>query len=420
MNIPDQPPAPSLQPPLYVAIDLGTTTLSGSIIDSSGAVLAVANALNPQQALGVDILTRLNAALNGQGKKLQDLLVKQLHRLVARLLDIADRLPEDVISIAVAGNPGMSCLLRNEPVDVLLFPPHKPPCRKLLRISPAEIDIGLHGQMELLPPVSGFVGGDLVACLLAVADQKPGTLMVDLGTNAELAVWDGRHWLVASAAAGPAFEAGNISSGMLHSEGAVTDVRLAGDRLELTVTGGGQPRGLCGSGLVALVAAARRGGLIDASGRILSADEVETNLNRYLVEKDGHSAIRFYRDVSAALLLTQQDLRSLQLAKAAVHAGVRVLLEKTGIPAAEVERVCLTGALGTSLSQDALKRVALLPEPMLDKTSFIASGVLTGLQAYLMEKDRQKRLDDMVATLQPFPLSGTPAFEKHFLDCLGF
>ena len=415
-------PAPSPQSPASasIAIDLGTTSLSASMIDSSGAVLATAKALNPQQELGVDILARLDAARNGQGKKLQDLLVKQLHSLVARLLDIAGRLPEDVVGIAAAGNPGISCLLRNAPVDALLFPPHKTPFKNLQKISPAEIDVGLSARMELLPSVSGFVGGDLVACLLAIADQKPGTLMIDLGTNAELAVWDGRRWLVASAAAGPAFEAGNISAGMLHSAGAVTDVRLDGDRLKLTVADGGQPCGLCGSGLVALVAAARRGGLIEASGRILSADEVETNLRRYLVDQDGQSAIRFYRDVSAELLLTQEDLRSLQLAKAAVHAGVCVLLEKTGIPVAAVERVCLTGALGTSLRPDALKRVALLPEPMLDKTSFMANGVLAGLQAYLMEKDRHRRLDDLVATLQPFPLSGTPAFEKHFLDCLGF
>lgn len=415
-------PAPSPQSPTSasIAIDLGTTTLAGSIIDSSGAVLATAKTLNPQQELGVDILTRLNAALNGQGKKLQDLLIEQLRQLVARLLDIAGRLPEDVAGIAVAGNPGMSCLLRNAPVDALLFPPHKPPGKKRLQISPAEIDIGLSARMELLPPVSGFVGGDLVACLLAIADQKPGTLMIDLGTNAEIALWDGQRWLVASAAAGPAFEAGHTSAGMLHSAGAVAGVCLAGDRLELTVAGGGQARGLCGSGLVALVGEARRGGLIDASGRILSADEVETNLRRYLVDKDGHSAICFYRDVSTELLLTQEDLRSLQLAKAAVHAGVCVLLEKTGIPVAAVERVCLTGALGTSLRPDALKRVALLPEPMLDKTSFMANAVLTGLQAYLTVNDRQRRLDDLVTTLQPFPLSGTPAFEKHFFDCLGF
>ncbi len=106
----------------------------------------------------------------------------------------------------------------------------------------------------------------------------PGTLLIDLGTNAELALWDGHRWWVTSAAAGPAFEGGNISCGMVMAEGAVTDVRLAGDRLRLTVAGGGEARGLCGSGLAALVAAARQGGLIDATGRILAVDEVETNL----------------------------------------------------------------------------------------------------------------------------------------------
>jgi uncharacterized 2Fe-2S/4Fe-4S cluster protein (DUF4445 family) len=207
---------------------------------------------------------------------------------------------------------------------------------------------------------------------------------------------------------------------MLHAEGAVTDIHLEGDRLELTVAGGGQPLGLCGSGLAALIAAARLGGLIETSGRILSPDDVETNLRSYLVEKDGAMGICFYRDASGELLLTQEDLRSLQLAKAAVHAGVRVLLEKTGIPVGAVKRVMLAGALGTSLSPDALKRVALLPEPMLDKTSFMANAVLAGLQVYLVGKDRQQRLDGLVAKLQPFPLSGTPAFEKYFLACAGF
>ncbi len=422
MNMINQPPSPSPQPlaSAFISLDLGTTTLSGAMIDATGRVLATAMALNPQLELGVDILARLNAALNGQGERLQALLVNELRRLVSLLLDESGRSPEDVIGIAAAGNPGISCLLRNLPVDPLLFPPHKPPFRDLVRISPDEIDIGLSRHMELLPLVSGFVGGDLIACLLAMGDQKPGTLLIDLGTNAELALWDGRRWLVTSAAAGPAFEGGNISSGMIHSERAVTDVHLVGDRLELTVAGGGQPRGLCGSGLVALIAAARQGGLIDETGRILSPDEVETNLSRYLVEKDGAMAICFSRTVAGELLLTQVDLRGLQLAKGAVHAGASVLLEQTGIPAGDIEQVFLTGALGTSLSVDTLKMVALLPEPMLDKTSFMANGVLAGLQAHLMGNERQKRLDRLVAKIQPFPLSGTPAFEKHFLTALNF
>jgi uncharacterized 2Fe-2S/4Fe-4S cluster protein (DUF4445 family) len=268
--------------------------------------------------------------------------------------------------------------------------------------------------------ISGFVGGDLIACLLALKDVPPGTLLVDIGTNAELALWDGSCWWVTSAAAGPAFEGGNIGTGMVMADGAVTDVQLDGDHLQLTVSGGGPPCGLCGSGLAALVAVARQGGLVDATGRILSADEVETNLGRYLVERGGSWAIRFHRSATGELLLTQEDLRNFQLAKGAVQSGVRVLLERGGFTPESSSQVLVTGALGTALPVEILKRVALLPEPMLDKTSFIANGVLAGLQAYLTAADGQRLLAELTSKIQPFPLSGTPAFERLFLAALEF
>ncbi len=180
------------------------------------------------------------------------------------------------------------------------------------------------------------------------------------------------------------------------------------------------PRGLCGSGLAALVAAARHGGLIDVTGRILSADEVETNLGRYLVEQDSAWSIRFHRDASGELLLTQSDLRNFQLAKGAVRAGAEVLLGRAGFTPEGVSQVLVTGALGTALPVEVLKRVALLPEAMLDKTSFIANGVLAGLQEYLIATDGQQQLADLINVMQPFPLSGTPVFERHFLAALEF
>jgi uncharacterized 2Fe-2S/4Fe-4S cluster protein (DUF4445 family) len=180
----------------------------------------------------------------------------------------------------------------------------------------------------VFPLATGFVGGDLIACLVGLQNVLAGTILVDLGTNAELALWDGDRWWVTSAAAGPAFEGGNIGSGMIMADGAVIDVRLVDDRLQLTVAGKGTPRGLCGSGLAALVAVARQGGLIDTTGRILAADEVETNLGRYLVEQGGAWSICFHRDAGGELLLTQDDVRNFQLAKGAVRAGIDVLLEK--------------------------------------------------------------------------------------------
>jgi uncharacterized 2Fe-2S/4Fe-4S cluster protein (DUF4445 family) len=429
----------------HIALDLGTTTLAGRLLAPTGEVLAEKQIVNPQHKYGADILMRLQNAHDGDGKELQSLLVSGLRSLVAELVDWADCIPDDITSVAAAGNPGMSCLLRNLPVSSLLFPPHKPPYKALARISDDEIDLGFLSPLELFPLASGFVGGDLVAVLLGVemltcaarvdslnrfssstvqrfnnSTVLPGTLLIDIGTNAELALWDGERWWVTSAAAGPAFEGGNIGTGMIMADGAVTDIRLPEDRLQLVVAGGGQPRGLCGSGLAALVAVARQAGLIDTTGRILAADEVETNLNRYLVKHEGLWAILFHRDSTGELLLTQDDLRNFQLAKGAVRAGTQVLLEMGGFAPEDVSQVLVTGALGTALPVEILKRVALLPEPMLDKTSFIANGVLAGLQAYLTATDGQQRLADLMNTIQPFPLSGTPAFERFFLAALDF
>jgi uncharacterized 2Fe-2S/4Fe-4S cluster protein (DUF4445 family) len=370
--------------------------------------------------MGADILTRLQQAQAGEGRQLQHLVIQGLRKLVGQLLEDAGGTIDDIVSAAAAGNPGMSCLLLNLPVSSLLSPPYKLPFRQRAIIAVDEIDHGMPLALQLFPSITGFIGGDLVACLLALGSCAPATLLIDIGTNAELALWDGTRWWVTSAAAGPAFEGDNIGTGMILAAGAVTDVCLADDRLLLSVAEQNTPRGLCGSGLAALVAESKRGGLIDASGRILAADEVETNLGRYLQEISGSWAIRYYRGAKAELILTQQDVRNFQLAKGAVRAGVEVLLERSGIAAEEVARVLVTGALGSALPVDVLKRVALLPEPMLDKTSFIANGVLTGLRAYLTSADGRRHVTALMSRLKPFPLSGTPAFEKRFLAALEF
>jgi len=410
----------------HIALDLGTTTLAGRLLASTGEVLVEKQIANPQRTEGADILVRLQQAHDGAGNKLQSLLVDGLRSLIAELLDSSDCAAKDIGSVVAAGNPGMSCLLQNLPVASLLFPPHKPPYTELCHAPANEIDLGLSVPLEIFPLISGFVGGDLVACLLALEDVspgedvQPGTLLIDIGTNAELALWDGSRWWVTSAAAGPAFEGGNIGAGMVMADGAVTNMTLLDDRLQITVAGGGQPRGLCGSGLAALVAVARQGGLVDVTGRILSPDEVETNLGRYLVEQDDSWSICFHRNAAGELLLTQADLRNFQLAKGAVQAGTQVLLERCGFAPQEVPQALVTGALGMALPIEVLKRVALLPEPMLDKTSFIANGVLAGLQAYLKATDGQRQLADLTSKIQPFPLSGTPAFERFFLPALEF
>jgi uncharacterized 2Fe-2S/4Fe-4S cluster protein (DUF4445 family) len=423
---------------LPLALDLGTTTLAGRLLADDGAVLAEARTANPQRALGADILTRLQRADAGAAAELQQLLVDGIRSLIADLLAGAGRPASSISAAAAAGNPGISHLLCRLPAKPLLFPPHRTALTELTELTAAAADLGLAVPLQLFPAVSGFVGGDLVAVLFGglgagnsglegsnqqriFSRQPPApSLVLDLGTNAELALWTGTQWWVSSAAAGPAFEAGNIRCGMPLAPGAVTDVHHRADRLELIVAGGGRPSGLCGSGLLALLAAARAGGLLTADGRIVAPDEIDTNLARYLVPDGAGWAICCHRDARGEIRLTQADVRHFQLAKGAVRAGVEVLLERSGLTAGAIAAVMVTGAFGAALPVAALRGVAMLPEGMIDKLFTVPNGVLDGLAAFLADPRGTERLAALQGTIKAFPLSGTPAFERRFLAALDF
>jgi uncharacterized 2Fe-2S/4Fe-4S cluster protein (DUF4445 family) len=274
--------------------------------------------------------------------------------------------------------------------------------------------------LYLFPLVTGYVGGDLVSFLLAQAPHRDNTLYLDIGTNGELALHADGQWWTTSVAAGPAFEGGGIGCGMVAATGAVSGVTLDGDRLCLQVIGGGPPRGLCGSGLAETVAAALEGGLIDRHGTFVEPLQVDSNLARYLAEGSDGRCLRLYRDATVDLCLTQEDVRAFQLAKGAVRAGVDCLLARAGVTAAAIEEVVVTGAFGFSLVPRILKRVAMLPENMLDRVRFAEAGVLAGCCRLLLDTAGPAKAQRLADTLQPYPLSGTPAFEKAFLGALDF
>lgn len=405
---------------LALALDLGTTTLAGRLLDPEGAVLAEAKRPNPQRALGSDIIRRLEAALRGEGGRLQRLLAEGVEALLAELLAVSGAPRSAITAAAAAGNPGICCLLRGLPAGPILFPPHRPRERQGVLLEPATLGLDLPVPLYLFPLVSGYVGGDLVAFLYGFGETSASRFFLDIGTNGEMAVTDGERWWTTSVAAGPAFEGGEIACGMPVTAGAVTGVRIEGEALRLQVFGGGAPRGLAGSGLVEAVAAALEGGLIDRSGRIVGPDEVATNLARHLAETPQGRALRLYRDAACELLLTQQDIRSLQLAKGAVHAGAGCLLARAGLDAGGLREVVVTGAFGFSLAPAALKRVAMLPENMVDKVRFIPGGALAGVSRLLRDPEGPARVQALADSLQTYPLSGTPAFEKAFLRALDF
>jgi uncharacterized 2Fe-2S/4Fe-4S cluster protein (DUF4445 family) len=405
---------------LLLALDLGTTTLAGRLLGRDGAVLAEAKRPNPQAVLGSDIIRRLEAALRGEGKRLQRLLAEGVEAVISELLTTAGAPRTALSAAAAAGNPGLCYLLRHLPAEPILFPPHRPQERQGEFLPPTTLGLDLPVPLYLFPLVSGYVGGDLVAFLFGQQPPTSGSFYLDVGTNGEMALYDGGRWWTTSVAAGPAFEGGEISCGMPVTTGAVTGVRLEGETMRLQVFGGGPPRGLAGSGLVEAVAVALEAGLLDASGRIVAPDEVATNLVRHVVETPVGRALRLYRDATCELLLVQQDIRSLQLAKGAVRAGVECLLQRAGLDAGRLGEVVVTGAFGFSLPPTVLKRVAMLPANMVDKVRFVPGGALEGVCRLLRDPEGPDRVQALADSLQAYPLSGTPAFEKVFLRALDF
>lgn len=403
---------------LLLALDLGTTTLAGRLFSTAGELCAEATLFNPQAVFGADVVRRMEASLAGDAEALQKVLHQGIDELVSLLLDRCHASRAQIVRAAAAGNPAISCLLQGLPVEALLYPPHRPPSNSSVWLHLDRLPVPLF----LFPAVSGYVGGDLVAVLYAFEPCADNTFFVDVGTNGEMALFAEGEWWVTSVAAGPAFEGGNIACGMVASAGAVTGVRLEGDRIVLQVRGGGLPHGICGSGLTEAISVALEAGLIGYDGTIVDADDVVNNLSRYIGHNDQGRTLCLYRDATIQLELTQDDIRQFQLAKGAVYAGAQCLLARAGITSEQVVATVMTGALGFSIGHRVLSAIAMLPEKLIEKVTFCDGGVIAGLSRYLLNthSDADTSVQALADSLRSYPLSGTPHFEKAFVAALNF
>lgn len=416
----------SLSEQLLVAIDLGTTTIAGLLLSFSGEVLARAGGLNPQRELGLDVVSRLTVAQEAEGRQILSSYINDaLSALVEELLK-AGGVTDSPALIAVAGNTVMQHFLLGLPTDRLDKPPYRPLSTTSATVRTATL--GWHRDIPLyvFPQPGGFVGGDLVAFLYGQFFQSSVPLLsgprlfLDLGTNAEIALVLDDTILSTAAAAGPAFEAGNLSCGMVAVNGAINSVVFSDDRLALKIIGGGRPRGMCGSGVISLLAGLLRRNIITSTGHLLSADRIPTNLGSRCEGEGAEASFVLYKDSSGDVRLTQPDIRQLQLALAAVGAGIEVLLQKAGLKEDGICDVTITGSFGASLDPDDLERVGLLPSGYARKSRFVVDGALEGVMQFLISSDGSRGVDALSKKIQVIPLSGTPVFEKLFIRKLDF
>jgi uncharacterized 2Fe-2S/4Fe-4S cluster protein (DUF4445 family) len=427
-----------------IAIDLGTTTLAVSLINTSSTErLAMCGGLNPQRAFGADVVSRLAAAVNSaEAQREMTVLIRvELLRLAQKVCSQCGVSWNDVRQVAVAGNPAMQHLLLGLPLRSLAFPPFRPQYTSGTRLMVA--DLGWEGSAEayVFPMPGGFVGGDTVAFVFGdqgpgIGDRRLGTgksladhqsptpnprsLFLDMGTNGEIALMAEETIWATSAAAGPAFEGGNLSCGMAALPGAISSLRIEGERVRSVVIGNVAPRGICGSGVIETVTQLLRHGILEPGGRLRDSSEIHSNLADRVVLRNGENAFVLHRDAQGELLLTQADIRQIQLATGAIRAGLEVLFERAGISAMALERVVLTGSFGAVLRPEWLKTVGIFDENMLYVTSFTQEGALSGVEQALRRADRFAEVERLADRFRVVPLSGTPLFEKLFLKYLNF
>ena len=422
--------------PLGLAIDLGSTTVAAFLTTlDQGRVCLGAAVLNQQTAFGADVISRMAAALKGPGTALRLSMLAQSSIIQAiDALQLSHRAKERIEKVTIVGNCTMHHLLLNLPVDTLAELPFEPHSTAAVRDTNGLFgDSFPPGAKVALPPlIGGFVGSDALACLTYYGfDRAPGPMAaIDLGTNGEVMITNGKRILVASTAAGPAFEGVNISCGTRAVDGAIVkvDVDESEGSLALTTIGDHPPVGLTGSGLLDLICELRRVGVIDRSGRFaknhavfghrLSSDH--QGVRRFLITNQGvdlRGAETLEQAAQVSLYLTQHDVRELQKAKGAIRAATEILMAQIGLEPGDLTRMILTGSFGSQLNVDAVINLGMIPPVDPDRVEPSANGAGFGA-ALMLDEEEFARGERIAAVAEQIDLDLDAEFNRRYVESL--
>lgn len=397
-------------PTVGFALDVGTTSMAGALLDlRTGEELAARSVPNPQGVHGADLMSRLSYAAQGasQAQELQELVLDAARRMLEQLCLRAGVERAAVAAGALCGNTAMHHLFLGLPVADLALAPYRP-----AQLEGCEVELPGLPRLYALPNVAGFVGADAVAMALAAGlDREADTVLaVDVGTNGEAFLCHKGQLFACSAPAGPAFEGGEISSGMRAGPGAVEGVAYQDGRLVLQVVGGKAPRGICGSGLLDAVAALRAAGALDATGRLRPEGPLGEQ-----VTPDGRAVA-----LAPGLLLTQKDIRALQLAKGAIRVAVDLLLQVAEVRPCDLDAILLAGAFGSYLRPESALSVGLLPPVARAKVRSIGNAAAAGTKLALLSRRARARAEVLAQRTRHVELATHPEFETHFMAALQF
>ncbi len=417
-----------------IAIDVGTTTLAAYLVDvQSGTVVDVVSALNAQQKFGADVISRIHHTMEHEegAEELRNTIVTQLDDICGRLAERGKINPSEVVLVHITGNTTMMHLAAGLPAQNIAAAPFIPTTTD--SIVESAWNLGLtslpHAKARLLPAVSGYVGADIVAAILSAGVHHKDTtaLLIDIGTNGEIVLKHHGVIYCCSTAAGPAFEGAQIHDGVGGIRGAVNAIHFDGDKPEYTTIADEAPLGICGSGITDALAILLRVGVVDETGRMLGppdSGDLQAALASRLQEVDGEPAFMLVpaeeTSTGSPVVMTQKDVREIQLAKAAIAAGIETLIQEAGIAVDEVEALYLAGGFGSYLRKESAVAIGLLPSELGGRITVLGNaagkGAVLTLLSEAMTADALGVADDTVYV----ELSSSAAFQMAYISQMAF
>ena len=405
-----------------VAVDIGTTTVACHLVNlESGKTVAVAGEGNAQRSYGADVISRIQASVEGRLGEMAEVIRKQLGEMMESLCREAKVSPAEVHFMTVAANTTMCHILAGLKPDTIGVAPFTP-----LSLFGDDYDskswgLPFDGRVYLAPSVSGYVGGDITADLLAVDMDKASkpVLLIDVGTNGEMALGCGDKFVCCSTAAGPAFEGAQIRFGMTAAEGAISSVEYHDGALECKVIGGVEAKGICGSGLIDAIAVMLEVGALDETGRVLDIDEdddIPDEALPFLTLLDEEPAFR----LTAQVYVTQSDVRKVQLGKGAIAAGIQVLIDTSDVDYDDIGALLLAGGFGSFIRPASAARIGLIPAELLGVTKAVGNTAAVGAKMALVSAEARQRLDKLQKAMDYQELSGLAAFNTAYMEKMMF
>lgn len=409
-----------------IAIDIGTTTVALSLVRlSDGEIVGKAAGMNSQRAFGQDVLTRITYEMEAGEQGITDLqkaVVDSTNQAVRTMCAEAKVEVSEIVAYSIAGNCTMTHMVLGEDARSIGVAPYKPAFLEAQTRKASEV--GLVGAADAtvycLAQVSGYIGGDILAgaYVCDLKHQKKNCLFLDIGTNGEMVLAGNGRLVSCSCAAGPALEGMNITSGMPALPGAIESVEMKDEKVSFGCIGEEAPKGICGSGILEVVAELIRTGFVKPTGAFVKKKKLSEDdwRQQYLIEDENGSAFL----LAPGVMVTQKDVRQVQLAKGAILSGFLSLLKQAQVTVEDLDEVIIAGQFGSHLSAQALAGTGIIPKEAEDKVRYVGNTSKTGAYMALLSHRVRKEMEQLAEDINYFELAESEGYEQLFMECMRF